>query len=291
MNKIASLLCISLTFNAMPLQSMQRSFLSKQEARQARRMAEQNAQFWAKQGDQDGCTSSLRSIYTPKSHALICLLMVYLLLWQTQAAPLLSDSPAHDDGHRAHTGRAVSVAPHYITESTKEWLNRLSHEAWADTFHPNGAYTIEEFIGGLVRCARDGGKTAVIDFLEKAEDRGFALDFCSYEEERGKGTLMLIHLMARNNFKYTAQEQSKHLAESIRNIDSIISNRDVRQVNGFTNGNCYVNDECFGFIPKLSFELKIPLVDCKPVDISVRRGYNDVPAAKKTEQDEQREDL
>jgi len=47
---------------------------------------------------------------------------------------------------------------------------------------PTQSHSVEEFIGGLVRYAREGGTNAVIAFLEEAKEWGFALDSVFYWE-------------------------------------------------------------------------------------------------------------
>jgi hypothetical protein len=178
------------------------------------------------------------------------------------------------------------------------WLKRLHEEAWGETFHPDEQHhTIEEFIGGLVRCSREGGEKAVIDFLEKAEGWGFALESFFYTERNGRAYFVLGYLLARNDPSVdNGSSVAEKLQQSISNIHSIVSNHDVSNLISSAAGSCFSGSirRCFGFAPSVSMTLEIPLAYSKNVHINIVRQRHNVPLdaepSKKTQQ-EHREDL
>jgi hypothetical protein len=202
-------------------------------------------------------------------------------------------APAHDDKPQTNPSAAVLPVHHFIGEgNANAWLNRLSHEAWINTFHPTEHHTIEEFIGGLVRCARNEGEEAVINFLEQAEGWGFALDSFSYQEHDGRAVVLFRHVMIRNELEDSGYIALEKLKKSISSIKSIVSYNDVET--DYVPGNACYNGEkpsCFSFLISLHFSLSVPLSVMKDVNIEISRQHRVDAPAKKAESDEHREDL
>ena len=170
-----------------------------------------------------------------------------------------------------------AASSHYLSENNSMWLTRLNQEVWAGTFQsPKQHHSVEEFIGGLVRCAREGGEDAVIAFLEEAETWGFALDAVYYDENDGHAQLILRHLVTLNIlFK---DEFCNHgigsLVEKIRNIHSIVSDNDVKASSFHINGACFGDGPHFGFMNAWIIMLEIPLSLSKAVKIDITRQHH-----------------
>jgi len=288
MNKIAALLFVFFAINVTPLQAMQYSFFSKKEAQKIRREVEHNDAFCKHK-------SHLQSRgYEQKSCALIWLLMLYIFLFQSQAALL-----PYDDGYQTNTFVETTALPHFIFTDPKAWVLPLSRQAWAETFQPLlPQHTIKDFIVGLAHCARnetDVNGTAVMNFLQQEEQYGFALEsFIYYEKDNGAASLELRHLVARNNVFEDETSAKKNMTRSLNGIDTIVSKKDVLARFFFDGGTCFKDreDVCFNFIVNVNFGLKISPAVCKNVYFDYQRGSR-IPILVHTERepDEQREDL
>ncbi|MFA6527034.1 MAG: hypothetical protein WCT20_01275 [Candidatus Babeliales bacterium] len=300
MNKLLPLLFVSFAIATTPFQPIY-SCLSKKEAQQARRVATQHEDFLATHFDQCKDAASTWSSHAPKSQALICLLMVYLLLSQSYV-DALPDQPTQGNGHQ--------VQRHYVAESLGTWLWRLHNEAWGETFHPDKQqHTVEEFINGLVSRSRaeyeddyddEKRNNAIIDYLEEAEGWGFAVESFSYAEG-GLGVrakFVLRHFLAHNDPSVdNLFSGGAKLAQSLAKIHSIISNHDVVSYNMFgTDSACASGGirPCFDYTEEVSFVFNLPLLHRKYRRINIVRPHNNVPLnaepSKETQQ-EHREDL
>lgn len=297
MKKIVPLLLVSFAIATMPVQQAY-SCLSRKEAQQARRVATQHEDFLATHFDQGRHSASTWSTHAPKSQALLCLLMVYLLLSQSYVNAL-PDQPPQGKGHQ--------VQRHYVSESLGTWLWRLHKEAWGDTFHPDEQqHTVKEFINGLVLRSRaeyeddyDDKKrdNAIIDYLEEAEGWGFVVESFSYAEGRERAKFVLRHLLAHNDPSVVnVFSEGSNLDQSLANIHSILSNYDVVSHKADTGSGCSNGSIrlCFDYAEEVSFVFEIPLLHCKYRRINIVRQRNNVPLnaeSPKETQQEHREDL
>lgn len=287
MNKILALLLVSLAINTVPLECMQRgrSGPSKSELKQAQRIATRHADIL------DACASRQEPAWPtwnghmPKNRTLICLFMICLLASQTQVAALSGSCVGDKCSNPGAASGAAPAVYRYVHEDAYVWLSRLNKEVWNSAFQPPSQYhPIEDFIGGIVRNARDGGKDAVIAFLQEAEDWGFAADAVSYTESDAKGQLILRHLCAFNDLCEgelcgQGEDLARRLIEKIGNIRSIVSNYDKSSVLYRVGAKCFdgngaLKGRCFAYVTNLAITLDIPLSLTKWVDVDISRRHN-----------------
>jgi hypothetical protein len=207
---------------------------------------------------------------------------------QSDSSDLSSQSQVNKgDNNQVHTDEVMPVISQYLSEG-RMWIDRVVQEVWDRKIQlPTQQHSVEEFIGGLVRSAREGGDKAVIAFLGEAEKWGFALDSVSYVEPPSQNkrngstthsiaSLNLWHLIVFNDIcTYpTYDDAMKKLTSSISNIHSIICNNDVCEVS-YSPGTSGFNDGLYiPFVIDLSLKLLIPLTFSKKVIVDITRQHH-----------------
>lgn len=168
-------------------------------------------------------------------------------------------------------------ARHYVATDGSDWVSQIVSHVWHDGPQlPKQKHSIEEFIGQLVRNARERGNDGVIAFLEEAVGWGFAVDGAYYDENaNGSAMLVLTHLVVHNEASRDVPQSMEKLAKALREISSIISPNDVGTCCYNSKGSCFPGGNCFSFAPYVVFALKVPLSLNKEVHVDVVRRVSE----------------
>lgn len=169
-------------------------------------------------------------------------------------------------------------AYHYASTDGVAWVTQIISHIWRDGLTlAKQKHSIEEFIGQIVRNAREKGSDGVVAFLEEAATWGFAVDAVYYDENaNGVAMLAFTHFVALNEISKDTRQPMEKLAKALREMRSVFSQNDVVSASYNSKGSCFPGgSSCFSFAPYVTFTLRVPRSLNKEVHVDVVRRVNE----------------